>query len=275
MNSARLIIDPPLNGAWNMSVDQALLQSADETGVTTLRFYGWDEPTLSLGYFQKAESRSTHPASLDCTMVRRASGGGAIMHHHDLTYSLSVPSASRWSKQNAELYDLVHKEIIEWMRKNGWPAMLHADDKTEPKGPIPTDESTPYSGGQPFVSKNAFLCFQRRTDGDIVCHRHKVVGSAQRRSKNALLQHGSLLLRKSPHAPQLAGLCELDDLAGKKGVSMDDSFDKQEFIEHMVNSLSTTMDLAFEAGELTPKEHSKARSLDSGQFGSRNWTDKR
>src|SRR5882724_9809402 len=94
MEHLRLIIDPPAHGAWNMAVDEALLESAAVDGIATLRLYQWSEPTLSLGYFQPAADRQTHPASRECPLVRRASGGGAILHDRELTYSLAIPEKS-------------------------------------------------------------------------------------------------------------------------------------------------------------------------------------
>ena len=90
----RVIVDPPADGAWNMAVDEALLLSDERTGLT-IRFYQWEEPTLSLGYFQSLAEREQHPPSVDCPMVRRASGGGAILHDRELTYSMVAPLDQR------------------------------------------------------------------------------------------------------------------------------------------------------------------------------------
>jgi lipoate-protein ligase A len=105
MSSARLIIDPPASGAWNMAVDEALLRSAAQRGTATLRFYQWSEPTLSLGYFQAADDRQQHFASLACPLVRRASGGGAIVHDRELTYSLAMPLSNTRTAQATRLYE--------------------------------------------------------------------------------------------------------------------------------------------------------------------------
>src|SRR4051812_39572627 len=90
-----LIIDAPADGAWNMALDEALLHAAESDGTATLRFYGWREPTLSLGYFQKHVDRALHSASENCTLVRRTSGGGAILHDRELTYSIALPKSHR------------------------------------------------------------------------------------------------------------------------------------------------------------------------------------
>jgi len=123
--AARVIFDSPSGGARNMAVDQALLMSAEQDGIVTLRLYGWTEPTLSLGYFQKYADRQSHSASLTCPVVRRRSGGGAILHDHELTYSLAIPSSSRWSDENAELYDLVHQVVIQLLGRDGIESQLY------------------------------------------------------------------------------------------------------------------------------------------------------
>src|SRR5690242_1143259 len=90
MKEIRLILDPPAPGSWNMAVDEALLETAADAGIATLRFYQWNEPTLSLGYFQAAAERNQHSMSSGCPLVRRASGGGAILHDRELTYSIAM-----------------------------------------------------------------------------------------------------------------------------------------------------------------------------------------
>ena len=96
-----------------MAVDQALLESVEESRVPVLRIYAWEPATLSLGYFQSYSDREHHQPSLDCSVVRRASGGGAIMHHLETTYSLSIPSSNRWSSRNTDVYSIVHQCIVD------------------------------------------------------------------------------------------------------------------------------------------------------------------
>src|SRR5262245_744511 len=96
-----------------MAVDEALLIDAAENGTATLRFYSWSEPTLSLGYFQRYADRQQHAASSGCAVVRRQTGGGAILHDHELTYSLALPASHPLSKQNEKLYRIVHEVFVE------------------------------------------------------------------------------------------------------------------------------------------------------------------
>src|SRR5262245_51070124 len=76
-----------------MALDEALLATAATEGQASLRFYGWSEPTLSLGYFQaSADARRLFPLS----WVRRPSGGAALVHHHEITYALALPPGKAW-----------------------------------------------------------------------------------------------------------------------------------------------------------------------------------
>ena len=112
MSNIRLMIHEPMPGSLNMAIDQALLEHAAEAGVSTLRLYRWKPATVSLGYFQTWSSRSEHPPSIECPLVRRASGGGAIIHDQELTYSLALPSGDRWASHNRDLFDTIHQSLI-------------------------------------------------------------------------------------------------------------------------------------------------------------------
>jgi lipoate-protein ligase A len=191
MTVCLLYHDEPKSGIANMATDELLLLHAVEQEKTSLRFYSWIAPTLSIGYFQSAEDRCQHPASADCTLVRRASGGGAILHDVELTYSLAMPCSSRFGSAASEPYDLAHETLISTLRS--WN--------------IQADKATARDVDRP--GSNAFLCFQRRTVGDVLIGDSKIAGSAQRRFKSGLLQHGSILLSRSRSAPELPGIREL------------------------------------------------------------------
>lgn len=251
-----------------MSVDQALLMSAEDKDCATLRFYGWSEPTLSLGYFQKYDDRKNHLGSSGCSLVRRRSGGGAILHDNELTYSLALPSTHRWSSQNSQLYDLVHELIISLLAKQHLTASLHRDAKPFVVGEKLQADQQPLRNQRPsavpFVSSDAFLCFQRRTAGDIVMDGFKVMGSAQRRLKHSLLQHGSLLLGRSAFASELPGVAEL----GKP-------FDVQEFANSLADELGEKLKLNFARLGLREDEFEKAKEIEGAVFGRSNWNKKR
>ena len=190
-SECRLVVDDPRPGDWNMAVDEALLERAVETGGVSLRFYQWSEPTLSLGYFQPVADRARHAASSQCPLVRRSSGGGAILHDRELTYSLALPSGHRLARQAESLYLAAHAALIEGLATLGVAAGINR----VASGLAPEAEP--------------FLCFERRAVGDVLVGDAKIAGSAQRRRRGAVLQHGSILLQTSPQAPELPGIEQL------------------------------------------------------------------
>jgi len=254
---ARVIFDSPGDGAWNMAVDQALLMSAEQDGIVTLRLYAWDQPTLSLGYFQKYDDRQLHAASVACPVVRRRSGGGAILHDQELTYSLAIPSSHRWSKETSELYDLVHRVVIQLLAEDGIESQLFKDAvglQSEVEGEL-----------EVVIDPTAFLCFQRRSDGDLVSDKVKVLGSAQRRLKHSLLQHGSLLFEQSKFAPELPGLLEL---SGKQ-------LQFKDFSRLLAEALGRALGFEFLPAKLTANEMASAEEIEKLTFGDDVWTKKR
>jgi lipoate-protein ligase A len=175
-----------------MARDQALAEMAEQHQVAVIRFYRWDEPSLSLGYFQKESQRPKQFESLP--IVRRSTGGGAIIHDCELTYSVMMPTDQSKGHIN-ELYETVHKSIIGWLRDLGLPAEFVRDQKAE--------------GMACECDPNSFLCFDRRADNDVVIRQSKILGSAQRRIGSTILQHGSLLMQASRETPHLKGLVDL------------------------------------------------------------------
>jgi lipoate-protein ligase A len=190
-----------------MALDEALLLSAERDGIAWLRFYTWCEPTLSLGYFQSHADRQLHAASTSCKLVRRASGGGAILHDRELTYSIALPANHRLARRAELLYGAAHRSLIETLGDWKIPAALHVNER-----PLVELAAMGGTGKRSLpVLKRAepFLCFQRRTPGDVLLGEHKIGGSAQRRHRGAVLQHGSVLLAKSEFAPELPGVFDL------------------------------------------------------------------
>ena len=190
MDTCRVLIDPePMPGSWNMAVDEALLESAIERQTCILRLYRWSEATLTLGYFQQENAARRDPRLASLPAVRRLSGGGAILHHHEITYSCAIPPNHPLAADPLQLYDRVHERIVALLNAYGVPAVLRGQAIR--------------SGEEPF------LCFGRGDPRDIILHGQKILGSAQRRRRGAVLQHGSLLLSRSPHAPEFPGIAEL------------------------------------------------------------------
>ncbi len=235
-----------------MAIDQMLLESVDKSQVATLRLYGWSEPTLSLGYFQNLHDRHQHELSRKLAIVRRATGGGAIIHHHELTYSIAVPIDSTSLGANRTLYDKVHRAMIDSLAELAIHASTYADTAH-------ADTATCENAHRPF------LCFMCRSDDDLIVNGYKILGSAQRKSRHAILQHGSLLVQASPHATELPGIIELTGLSPSMGEIAD------RFTEHVQGALS----LEFIDQQLGDAELRRANEIAASRFGSTKWTSRR
>lgn len=188
-NVLLMVESDPCSGARNMATDEYLLEAAISDGLRVVRMYRWSEPTVSLGHFQDADDDSLRTRFQGLAAVRRLSGGGAILHHHELTYSMVLPADDLLTREPTTLYARVHRAIIEVLKEFGAECAMRGEDASQPSEP--------------------FLCFVRGDRHDIHCAGHKVVGSAQRRRKGAVLQHGSIILNRSPHANEIPGLCDL------------------------------------------------------------------
>jgi lipoate-protein ligase A len=185
--TCRLLPYAVADGPHNMAADEVLLEAA-LAGTASLRFYGWTTATVSLGYFQPERVRLEDPRLAGLPFVRRPSGGGTLIHHHEVTYAVGLPAGPPWQTGPSWLTRM-HELIAAALARLGVAARPH----------VP-------AGDEPF---RGFLCFQHFTAGDLLIGPGKVVGSAQRRRHKALIQHGSILLAASPHAPALPGIREL------------------------------------------------------------------
>ncbi len=186
----RLIVEPELlSGADNMARDEVLLEAATLGGGPVLRMYTWREPTLSLGYFQQREPWMESSPWSETAMVRRLTGGGAILHDREWTYSCVIPGRDFRLHHPYDLYDRIHDGIVTWAAGQGF--------SLRPRGVNHRQADEPY------------LCYLRGDSHDLCLGESKIVGSAQRRRRGALLQHGSFLLQHSPLAPEIRGIHDL------------------------------------------------------------------
>lgn len=170
--------DPPLDGPENMARDEHLLHAAD-LRPAVLRIYAWSPPAISLGYFQRFADLARLPDELRrLAVVRRPTGGGAILHDREVTYCLvaddTLPAARA---APAAFYRLVHA---------CWRAALAADE--------PRVELAPEEWPFPSPRSGPFFCFEKPGRTDLIVGGDKLLGSAQRRVPGRVLQHGSLLL---------------------------------------------------------------------------------
>jgi len=212
-----------------MAIDETLLNTGMR-GIATLRFYQWSAPTVSLGHFQAAQGQFVPDRFQGLEVVRRLSGGGAILHHRELTYSCVLPVWHPITKDPGCLYDQIHDAIVEVLQQ------FHVT--CAPRG----DAAFP---------DTPFLCFARGDERDLVCGSHKIVGSAQRRRQGTILQHGSILLKQSEWASEFPGI---EELTGQNILP-------EELIPPLIQAIASRLDLVPQSGELSAEEHSGIESL--------------
>lgn len=239
-----------------MAMDQAMLEQAMATQQVLLRIYQWSKPTISLGYFQSYVDLATHPElrSLDC--VRRVTGGGAILHDQEITYSLAVPGERQRKGHNEELYRAVHRAVVVWLQALGFQANLWEDANRE--------SATSYPG------EGSFWCFERRSGVDIVIDDRKVFGSAQRRSSGGLLQHGSLLVEASVWTPQLLGI--VLQRPGETDVEAKQDLTRYKLGKVIGDVLGSVFGCDLRTGKADQHVSERAKALKAERFSTRGWT---
>jgi len=268
----RLLITPPADGATNMAIDEALLHAlADGKGQPTLRFYQWDPPCLSLGYNEPAaEVDEAACARRGYTWVRRPTGGRAILHTDELTYSVVVPADEpRVAGGVVESYRRLSAGLLAGLRALGAEVF-----QTEAEPDI-----TPQRGG---------ACFDTPSHYEITAAGKKLVGSAQVRRRGVVLQHGALPLTgdlgrifeclrppeavadnpapRSAHRRDylLARACTLEQALGRT-VSF------EEAAEALAQGFASALNLRLDPGDLTDYEQALAARLRRQRYTADEW----
>jgi lipoate-protein ligase A len=263
----RLLITPASHGAWNMAVDEAVLESAERSeSPPTLRLYAWEPPCLSLGQAQPfADVDLDRLRANEWEIVRRITGGRAILHTDELTYSVTGPAIEpRLSGSVLESYNRLALALMEAMRVLGLPVEIQSEKLKTKGNPNP-------------------ICFEVPSTYELTVYGKKLIGSAQARRKTGVLQHGSLPLRGD-----LARICQVlvfPDEAARQNASQrllaraatveevqghEVGWDRaaQAFIDSFENQL----DIEFKREELTPEELSRTEALVREKYGHPSWT---
>jgi lipoyl(octanoyl) transferase len=246
MPPVRLLPFAAASGADNMARDEALLHAASDRGVASIRFYTWAEPTLSLGYFQPSADRLTDSHLSAMSWVRRATGGAAIVHDpaHEVTYSFALPPGDEWQPLGESWICRMHYVIRDVLQSVGVPARAVVCGEEQKLGPV--------------------LCFRHHTPGDLVVKGQKIAGSAQRKWKGAMLQHGSVLFSRSPLAPSLPGITELCGVTVSKAI-------REPILAEFARQTGWTL----EPGDWTADELADAKRIAADKFASAEWNEKR
>lgn len=239
-----------------MAIDEAMLL-AHTAGLTlpTLRLYRWQPPAVSLGLLQPFEAvneEACHQLGFD--IVRRPSGGGAVLHQHEITYAVVIDG--RLCPYGSSVLS-----TYRWLAE-GLEAGLKRLGVDISSSPLP--HSNPITS-EPF-------CFARLTDADLSVNGRKIGGSAQARKRNFLLQHGSIPLQLHVDAiERIFGSIERERFTCveevlRRNVTLD------EFAEALVQGFSEALGVDFTVSDLTPLEHQLANLLFRYKYNTIFWT---
>jgi lipoate-protein ligase A len=264
----RLIVSPPAEGADNMAIDEAILESVtDGTELPTLRLYAWEPACLSIGYAQPVgEADERRLAEYGWSLVRRPTGGRAILHTDELTYAVAAPSTNAYVEGGVlSSYRRLSRGLIAGLRQLGLtPEVRDAE-------PVPeTERADP-------------VCFEIPSAYEITVSGKKLVGSAQLRRQGGVLQHGSLpltgdigriclVLRFPDEAARRARLdrlrsraCTIEDLLQRRVAW-------EEAAEAVQAGFSQGLGMHFDQGELSPAEVRRADELKRQRYAHPGWT---
>jgi len=252
-----------------MAVDEALLQmAAKKYSPPTLRLYAWDPPCLSLGYAQKySDINMDLLTSRGWTVVRRPTGGRAILHTDELTYSVTA---------NQEL-PIVHGSVLESYRRLS-SALLAALQELG----VNASADKEYAQTSTTNTRQP-VCFEVPSNYEITANGKKLVGSAQARKSGGVLQHGSLPLTGdiARIAQILSSQNEEDrqltcERVLEHATTLADIIDKaiawQTAALAFQHGFESVFDISFSPADLTPEEISLAESIRESKYAFTGWT---
>ena len=196
----RVLVDESLPGALNMAIDEALHESVARGGAPAIRFYTWRPAALSLGVHQPVgEVDPAACARLGFDLVRRPTGGRAVLHQHELTYSIAARENDPLVSGGViESYRKISSALVAGLRLLGAEVQLAPPRsarslESQVQGPESTDQGL-RTLDPGLATRPCAICFDAASDYELTAGGRKLVGSAQARRGGALLQHGSILL---------------------------------------------------------------------------------
>ncbi len=253
------------SGALNMAIDEAIL-SGIEAGRSppTLRVYGWSPACISLGHSQSAERELDFDRvrELGYDVVVRPTGGRAVLHINELTYSiLAAPDSESWCATQAESYRVISQAVAQALAAEGLGVTLDRG----------------YPAEKPQALRAMTPCFSSTARSEVVWRDRKLVGSAQRRLRGAFLQHGSILVSRAHRgmvdclkldAEKRAGYLEILD---RNAVCLEEALgralDWTELAKGFEARLAEALGVEWKAGELSGEEEGRVAELRAEKIG--------
>ena len=264
----RLILDQPASrGAWNMAVDEALLEACGRgESLPTLRLYAWDPPCITLGYAQPfSDVDLGRLQTLGWELVRRPTGGRAVLHTDELTYAVMGPlDEPRLAGTVLESYNRLAQALVESLRLINLSVQVNRQAVENARNTNP-------------------VCFEVPSTYEITVDGKKLVGSAQARRKDGVLQHGSLPLRGDlarivealrfpDQAARRQAAGRLLDHATTVESALGQAVSWEQAAQAIVTAFATSLELEFQPADLTAREKARARQLVELKYGIPDWT---
>lgn len=266
----RLILDPPAPGAWNMAVDEAILNTARQGNVPpTLRLYAWNPACLSLGYAQPiSDVDEKRLEEFGWDMVRRPTGGRAILHTDELTYSVCGP----------EHEPVLSGDILSSYKRLSAAILAALENIGVGVQALPQEKNPVSKTPEP-------VCFEIPSNYEITANGKKLVGSAQARRQGGVLQHGTLPLYgdlarivqvlRFPNPVSRAQAAErLLERATTIQTALGRLVDWQLAADSFIRAFSETLKLELLPGSLTESEQLLAHQLLEEKYANPSWIKK-
>lgn len=270
MTSWRLLFTPPAPGAWNMAVDEAILESIGRgDSLPTLRLYAWTPACLSLGVAQPfADADSARLRARGWNVVRRITGGRAILHTDELTYSVIGPADNPILAGSVlESYNRLAKALLRAAQDLGMLVEMKEGKANE------SGKSNP-------------VCFEVPSTYEITAEGgKKLIGSAQARRKDGVLQHGSLpltgdltriteALSFADESARAEASKRLMARAATAESALGRALDWETAARSLVRAFEAELGIRFKRGELSQKEVSRAEKLVREKYAHPSWTER-
>lgn len=265
----RLVTTPAAHGAWNMAVDEAILEAVGRgDSPSTLRLYAWEPPCLSLGYAQPlADVDLPRLKAQKWELVRRPTGGRAILHTDELTYSVIAPiHEPRIAGDVLESYSRLASALMEALRLLNLPVKINDQEVTKTKIPNP-------------------VCFEVPSTSEITVNGKKLVGSAQARRKEGILQHGSLPLNGDLSRivqvlvfPDDEARMHAADHLLQRATTVETALGKfvswVEAAQAFTTAFNSVLDLGLQPDELSSQEKTRGDKLAAEKYAFPDWNQK-
>jgi len=255
----KIIVDEvPLKGSLNMAVDEYLFRSLGDSPQTCLRFYQWEKPTVSLGYSQNIHKvldvNICKRKGID--IVRRITGGKLVLHHREVTYSLSSSDTETFTTSLADSYRLISLALICGLDKMGIHARLASDPP-------------------PGYARGDLPCFSYPARNEIEVEGKKIIGSAQRRVGVCFIQHGSVPLEEDGSSLELISSLKKGE-SRERMTSLSQALGRKVSfawaVEHLKEGFSEHLGISLKPKVFNEKEIKEIFKIGTERYDNDGWT---